>query len=77
MIATAPNTVANNTLPLLVTLILSRKQARWQWSHCAGEHKQKWVYVLKVLDARIKNREAALASQMDMFTFRMKREMVE
>ena len=74
---TAPNTVANSTLPLLVTLVLARKQARWQWTNCAGEHKHKWVEVIEHLDEQIVKGEKSVADRMDLLAFRVKREVVE
>lgn len=74
---TAPNTVAQSTLPLLVTLILARKQARWQWKNSAGEHERKWRLVLICLDQRINAGERMLASHLDIPSFRMKREIIE
>jgi len=74
---TAPNTVADSVLPRLVTLVRARKQARWQWKHCAGEHQHKWREVIARLDGRIKAGEALLAGQLDLLSFRVKREIVE
>ena len=74
---TAPNTVANSTLPLLVTLVLARKQARWQWANCANEHKHRWVQVIEHLDERIRKGEESVADRMDLLAFRIKREVVE
>jgi len=77
MNVTAPDTVATGILPILVTLVRARKQARWQWKHSAGEHQHKWVMVLDRLDTRIAQYEEQLAEHLDMLTFRMKREIVE
>jgi hypothetical protein len=74
---TAPKTVANITLPLLVTLVQARKQARWQWKNCADEHKHKWSMVVYHLDERIAAGEYFLAQQLDMDAFHTKREIVE
>lgn len=74
---TAPNTVADNTLPLLATLVQSRKQARWQWANCADEHKHRWTQVVERLDFRIRMGEAYLGGLLDLDGFRMKREIIE
>lgn len=72
-----PNTVADRTLPRLVTLTLARKQARWQWRNCADEHKHRWTLVIDRLDDRIAAGERLLASRLELNTFRVKREVVE
>lgn len=77
MNVTAPKTVADSTLPLLVALVQARKQARWQWKHAAGEHRHRWVQVLMVLDVRIGAGERVLAEHLDIPSFRVKREIVE
>lgn len=69
--------VADKTLPYLITLVMARKQARWQWANCAGEHKYRWSLVIAQLDTRIAKGEAALARRMEMAQFRIKREVVE
>jgi len=74
---TAPKTVADSTLPLLVTLVQARKQARWQWKHAAGEHVHTWVQVLIRLDARINEGERVLAGHLDIPSVRIRREIVE
>ncbi|MEE9367061.1 MAG: hypothetical protein V3W44_10265 [Dehalococcoidales bacterium] len=74
---TAPNTVADSTLPLLVTLTMARKQARWQWRNCADEHKHRWTLVIDRLDDRIAVGERLLASRLELNTFRVKREVIE
>lgn len=74
---TAPNTVANSTLPFLVTLVLARKQARWQWANCANAYKHRWVQVIEHLDERIRKGEKSVADRMDLPAFRIKREVVE
>lgn len=74
---TGPITVADSILMLLVTLVQARKQARWQWKHCAGEHKHKWTVVVDRLDHRIETGERMVAERMEMFTFHTKREIVE
>jgi hypothetical protein len=74
---TAPKTAANSVLPLLVTLIAARKQARWQWKHCADEHAHTWLMVVNHLDERIEQAEKHLGSMLDLTGFRMKREVVE
>ena len=70
-------TVADSILPLLVTLVRSRKQARWQWKHCAGESKHKWRMVLIRLDQRIVKGEKAMSERMGLLGFRVKREIAE
>lgn len=77
MIETAPNTVARSTLPLLVNLVQTRKQARWQWVNCADEHKHLWTVIVGILDDRIKLGEDYLAGLLDIPGFRVKRELVE
>ena len=74
---TAPTTAARSTLPLLVTLVMARKQARWQWANCADEHQHVWALIIAVLDSRIELGERYLAELMDMPGFRVKREVVE
>jgi len=77
MNVTAPQTVADRLLPRLVALVLSRKQARWQWANCAGEHEHKWVLVIERLDWLIAESENYIAGNLELFTFRTKREIVE
>ena len=77
MNVTAPNTVARSTLPLLVVLVMARKQARWQWVNCADEHKHKWTEVIAGLDGRIAGGEIVLGNNLDIPGFRVKREVVE
>ena len=77
MNVTAPKTVADSTLPLLVALVQARKQARWQWKHAAGEHAHRWTQVIIVLDARISAGERVLADHLGIPSFRVKREIVE
>lgn len=77
MNVTGPNTVADGTLPLLVTLVVARKQALWQHRNCADEHKHRWTQVIDRLDKRIKLGESALSEHLDMVGFRVKREIVE
>jgi len=74
---TAPSTVANSTLPLLVTLVIARKQARWQWANCANQHKHRWTLVIAHLDERIKKGEKSVGDRMDLLAFRVKRSIVE
>jgi hypothetical protein len=74
---TAPKTAANSVLPLLVTLLAARKQARWQWKHCADEHKHAWQLVVYNIDERIKQGEKHLEGMLDLYSFRLKREVVE
>ncbi len=74
---TAPNTVADSTLPLLVTLTMARKQAQWQWRNCADEHKHRWTLVIDRLDERIAAGERLLASRLELNTFRVKRKVLE
>ena len=77
MNVTAPKTAANSVLPLLVTLVQARKQARWQHKHCADEHKHTWAMVVYNLDERITQGEKHLESMLDLAGFRVKREIVE
>jgi len=77
MNTTAPVTVADSVMPLLITLIQARKQARWQWVNGADEHNHKWVLVIARLDERIGQCEKAIASYLDLDAFRAKREIVE
>ena len=77
MSKTAPDTVARSTLPLLVTLVVTRKQARWQWANCADEHKHVWTLVVQILDERIRLGEEYLSKVMGVPGFRVKREIVE
>lgn len=77
MNATAPKTAASKLLPILVTLVQVRRQARWQWVNCAGEHKHTWTLVLRHVDDLIAQGEALLGTSLDMVGFRIKREMVE
>lgn len=72
-----PHAVADTILPALVTFVIARKQARWQWKHAADEHKHEWTVVVQRLDARIARGEKALGQRMEMTGFRMKREIVE
>lgn len=74
---TATNTAARSTLPLLTVLVLTRKQARWQWANCAAEHKHKWTEIIAKLDGRIAGGEIGLGISLDMPGFRVKRKVVE
>jgi hypothetical protein len=74
---TAPKTVADHTLPLLVTLVMARKQARWQWRNCADANKHRWTLVIDRLDERIALREKVLEGHLNLCGFRVKREVVE
>lgn len=74
---TAPQTAARSTLPLLVNLVRTRKQARWQWANCADEHKHVWALVIAILDSRIELGERYLSELLDVPGFRVKREVVE
>jgi len=74
---TATNTAARGTLPLLVNLVMTRKQARWQWGNCADEHKHKWALIIAILDSRIELGERYLSELLDVPGFRAKREVVE
>ena len=74
---TAPKTVALQALPKLGLLIMTRKQARWQWKHGADEHKHHWAMVLDILDRRIEATERYIGDTMDIAGFRAKREIVE
>ena len=71
------NTIADSTLPLLVTLVAARKQARWQWANSADEHKHKWTVVIAKLDTRIAAGESVVGCLMGIEGFRTKREVVE
>ena len=66
-------TVARSTLPLLVTLLAARKQARWQWANCADEHKHTWTEVIRSLDHRIEMGEHAVGNRLGIEGFRAKR----
>jgi len=77
MNVTAPKTVARSTLPLLVTLVVTRKQAKWQWANCADEHKHVWTLVIAILDERIALGEQYLSKVLEVTGFRVKREIVE
>lgn len=77
MNVTAPKTVADSTLPLLVTLVSAKKQALWQWKHSAPEHNHKWVLVITRLEERIKTGERLLAGQLGLATLHTKREIIE
>ena len=74
---TAPNTAARSTLPLLVNLAMTRKQARWQWANCADEHKAVWSAIIAILDERIALGEQYLGKLCGFSGFRVKREVVE
>lgn len=71
------NKVADGLLPLLVTLVEARKQARWQWKHCADEHAHRWTCVIARLDERISKGEKAIEERMDILGFHVKRVIVE
>lgn len=77
MNVTAPKTVAARLMPRLVTLVEARKQARWQWKHCADENKHKWTQVVNELDCLIATGENLTAHTMDITTFHYKRVIVE
>lgn len=77
MNVTAPNTAARSTLPLLVNMVVTRKQARWQWVNCADEQKHVWSLIIAILDERIALGEQYLGKLLDMPGFRVKREVVE
>lgn len=77
MNVTAPDTAARATLPLLVNLVQTRKQARWQWAHCADEHAHVWTLVIEILDERIRLGEEYLSKLLNVPGFRVKREIVE
>jgi len=66
-----------NLLAALCTLVMTRKQARWQWKHCADEHSHKWIRILDELDSRIHRGEDVIAALMEIPGFRVKREMGE
>ena len=67
----------DNLIAQLCTLVIARKQARWQWKHCADEHAHKWTRIVDDLDARINRGEAVIAALMEIPGFRVKREVVE
>ena len=67
----------SNLLAQLCTLVIARKQARWQWTICADEHSHKWTRIVDELDIRIKRGEAVISSLMEIPGFRVKREVVE
>jgi len=77
MNVTAPKTVAEKALPMLVTLLATRKQARWQWRFCADEHKHTWTLVLMHLDERIKRIEKFIGNNLEVDGFHGKREVDE
>jgi hypothetical protein len=70
---TAPKTVALKALPVLMRLVLSRKQARWQWRFCADEHKRTWVLVLDILDKRIFEIEKFIGDNLEQPGFHAKK----
>ncbi len=74
---TAPKVVALKALPRLVTMIQTRKQARWQWKYAADEHKHRWALVLAIVDTRIAELETYIGANLDIAGFRAKREIVE
>lgn len=74
---TTMNIVADRVLPLLVTLVQARKQARWQYKAAAGEHKERWECVITRLDERISMGEKVLEAEMNLVGFRVKREVIE
>jgi len=67
----------DNLIAQLCTLVIARKQARWQWKHCADEHSHKWTTIVETLDARITIGEGIVGSLMEIPGFRVKREVVE
>jgi len=71
---TAPKTVADSTLPLLVTLRATRDEAYYQWKNAPGEHKHKWTLVLRRLDDRIAGGERILANHLGLLTFDLDKE---
>ena len=58
----------------LSLLTTARKQARWQLSKCAGEHKQKWQAIVAIIDSRMDMKEQQLAQALGMGRIRIKRE---
>ena len=68
---------ADNLLLQLCTLVIARKQARWQWANCADEHAHKWTRIVDELDTRINRGEQVIAALMEIHGFRVKREVVE
>ena len=77
MNVTAPRTAASSVLPFLITLVSARKQARWQWKHCADEHKHTWTLIIYNLDEQITKGEKRLENMLDLCGFHIKREIVE
>lgn len=74
---TAPKTVGLKAMPRLVSLVLARKQARWQWRFCADEHKHTWALVLQEMDTHIAVVEDYIACNLDIPGFKAKREIIE
>ena len=71
------NHVADSVLPLLTTLVDARKQARWQWKHCADEHKHRWTCIVARLDERISMGEKVVEEHVGLLGFHVKRVIVE
>lgn len=67
----------DNLLAQLCMLVIARKQARWQWAHCADEHKHKWTQLINELDSRITRGEQVVGNLMEIGGFRVKREIVK
>lgn len=74
MNVTAPKTVADSTLPLLVTLVSAKKQALWQWKNAAPEHSRRWILVITRLEERIKEGERVVGDHLNIPGFRVQRE---
>ena len=74
---TVPKTVADSTLPLLVTLVTAKKQAMWQWKHAAPEHSRKWILVIERLEERIKTGDRMVAERLEIPGYRTKRVIVK
>lgn len=60
-------------LPGLEVLYHAQRQARWQYKAAAGEHKGRWIAVLKQLDTKIDAEEAKVAKGLGISSYRGKR----
>ena len=73
-----PNPVrTDQLLANLCMLVIARKQARWQWKHCADEHAHKWTRLVDELDCRINAGEQVVGALLEIPGFRVKREVIE
>ena len=77
MTRTPSRAETDNLIAQLCLLVIARKQARWQWKHCADEHAHKWTRIVDELDARIVRGEQVVGNLMEIGGFRVKREIVE